>query len=304
MMISRTSRTRLESLVGFFRELESLVGLFFGIPPGSGWLFAVALILFLALLFLGWLQSESGRHVAERVLATLRSFGFSLFALAFGYLVSLAFMWFLEKYLPRGATRDTAHIWVLEGTRNKVRDATERDVYEHYHGHGSWWKKVESEWKAIRFIGFLLACFGPLAAAHFLGLRPDLFGSGSESVKSAVGILAAGSIYVVIQKLWDVDFAPPRERPLSYEEQRISQQVLSDLMVKDITRPNSGWALLLGGVLLVWVVQPLCAVVLFTHYLLSPTWQVKTQAVHLASLVVFSTITAGLYVFKKGWLGT
>lgn len=82
-------------------------------------------------------------------------------AAAVGFFTFLIAAFFRSKYNPTGYNPSGTHEWVFQDTGRKFRDATEVEMYERQHGHGSWQRKVEAEKKSFVYIGGLVA-FGGL----------------------------------------------------------------------------------------------------------------------------------------------
>ena len=142
---------------------------------------------------------EKSPNLFAKIISNLNLLSYLTLNIGVGFLSSLLFVVLLENFHPGGHSIDKLHQWVYKDTKTKHRDATKRDVYEHYHGYGSWEKKTKSEWQTIRIIGFIFAGVGGFVVALLKGKAyniPIVFLAG------VIGVL----IYILIQKLLDVEF--------------------------------------------------------------------------------------------------
>ena len=142
---------------------------------------------------------EKSPNLFSKVISNLNSLSYITLNIGAGFLSSLLFVVLLENYYPRGHAIDNSHIWVINDIKEKYRDATKRDVYEHYHGYGSWGKKSKAEWNIIRIIGFVFAGCGGFFVAF---LKEKIHSAFVVLISAIIGIL----IYILIQKLLNIEF--------------------------------------------------------------------------------------------------
>lgn len=96
---------------------------------------------------------------------------------------------------PSGSAISRTHIWVLKGTRSKVKDATVREAYDHEHGAGSWSRKATRDERILWAVG-LLAAGGlpPLLASWFI---PTLEADTGTFLAAAFGGMLVYAITVL-----------------------------------------------------------------------------------------------------------
>ena len=83
-----------------------------------------------------------------------------VFSASVAFLVIAAFT--LLSRLNTGQAKDTTHVWVMKGSKAKVRDATVADAYEQTHGYGSWHRKVMETRRKVRNFGTVVAITLPV----------------------------------------------------------------------------------------------------------------------------------------------
>ena len=86
-----------------------------------------------------------------------------------GFLGIPLVIWFASILFGSGSGTSGTHIWVYQGTKNKVRDATEREVWEHNHPGKSWDDHQHTQFigcSVVLVIGFLIFLVW-LAAGNF-----------------------------------------------------------------------------------------------------------------------------------------
>lgn len=129
----------------------------------------------------------------------LRFFAYSIsVALA----LSLFSTTLIKNHKPEGRNKDNAHIWVFEKTKTKAKDATERDVFEHQFGYGSWVKKVRSDRQGIQALLFFITSIGAIGFELLIGRREILLGSGEQFIISIASIALSAFIYIGIQSIF------------------------------------------------------------------------------------------------------
>lgn len=79
--------------------------------------------------------------------------------------ISVVFVALISGYTNKGDAIDTSHIWVYAGTSRKVHDATVKQVYDKFHGGGSFERAAEQARKIRTILAcivfFALALVGP-----------------------------------------------------------------------------------------------------------------------------------------------
>ncbi len=142
---------------------------------------------------------EKSPNLFTKVILNLNLLSYMTLNIGVGFLSSLLFVVLLENYNPRGHAIDKSHLWVHKDTKTKQSDATKRDVYEHYHGYGSWEKKSKAEWKIIHIIGLIFAGCGGFFVAL---LKEKAYNIPVVLIAGVIGVL----IYILIHKLLDIEF--------------------------------------------------------------------------------------------------
>jgi len=165
-----------------------------------------------------------------------------IFAYAFGWLIGVVFKEIvLKNYYSEGKETSPNHIWVIQGTDTRVRSATQREVYEHYQGRGSWERmQVEGFGCLKRWGGVIFGLFVGL-----IGLAPGL----RWWPIAPAAIITAGIYYV-----WTRDAALERPKQRSPFE-------LPDGIQKFMDNPFGSilWVLFAYGVPLIVIVSFLVA---------------------------------------------
>jgi hypothetical protein len=93
-------------------------------------------------------------------------------------------------YNPSGSSIPGTHEWRIVGSGAKHRDATEREVYEHRHGHGAWDAAVQTTKLGIGIVGTLLAPVIGLALVDAFSPTLDVWTHGPSTAEAwtAAGI--------------------------------------------------------------------------------------------------------------------
>jgi hypothetical protein len=214
-----------------------------------------------------------------------------VFAFVLAYVVSAIFVLFSKKHNPGGYETDRSHIWVWVGTHNKVKDASEKDVYEHYHGHGSWEQKVRGEQRGIVIFGCILAVAIPLLLGRICSIHGLLKPIGLLSSITA-GIVAATACFTFLASLPPMTYSKMFETSI-YKP--IPEMSLGEMIFQLIV-----WAL-------VFVIQPLSALACVGHLWFFPdSWHGWVEhAIYSTAFWLFLEIAllqlavALVYLFSK-----
>lgn len=121
--------------------------------------------------FLLAVQHASGIPVSAYILAivsaALCSWLFNLFVNSYG-----------KGARKSGDVVDRSHEWRIGGSQKRWRPATQQEVYDHYHGHGSWYGELRSEIGIRRLLAFGASVGIPmifLGQANFLNSNEMAF---------------------------------------------------------------------------------------------------------------------------------
>lgn len=221
--------------------------------------------------------------------------------LAYGFSVSLiasaAWSWILSNYMPRGDTTDTSHIWVVEGTRSRVRDASEREAYEHYHGSGSWWEKVRGQWKFLRVLGFVFAVASPHLIAYWAGFRAHILGQGPDLWASIAVAIGGALIFVATLRLLDVEFTPPSRVGPSISAKEMTQ------FWNSMAQFDAEWWWLLLLMFAAVAVLALLTIVVCIYYFLPAAMQANLATWYIVVFYAFCMLLFGMvaisFVMKR-----
>ena len=93
-----------------------------------------------------------------------------------------------------------SHYWGFAKGGGWYQDAKNKEVYEHYHGSGSWGRKLKGQSYSVATFGFLFALVAPNLLAYWAGLRNPLSGSAQDIGVTVAVALAGASLYLAA--LW------------------------------------------------------------------------------------------------------
>lgn len=93
--------------------------------------------------------------------------------------VSVVFVALISGYTNKGNAIDTSHIWVYARTNQKAHDATVKQVYDNFHGSGSFERSAEQARKIRTILGCIVFAALALAGPSYIGR--NLPGTGAFS---------------------------------------------------------------------------------------------------------------------------
>lgn len=160
-----------------------------------------------------WFYSIFGWLIILIVLSTLTSPGkiyqwikpfenplrFFAFSISVSILFSLVASVIIKSHKPSGNNIDKSHIWVFENSKSKAKDATERDLFEHTHGYGSWAEKINSDRKSISALLLIITSVSPILVDRLLGYRESIINSSNLMLYTIAPVIISGIIFIFIQ---------------------------------------------------------------------------------------------------------
>ncbi len=136
------------------------------------------------------------------------TFGLVPFALGASVLIAAVFFVVLALIENRqGGRLNPSGKWVYEGTKTVVRDATEREVFEHQGG--DWRHKVHVEWRVTKGLGFVIAAAAPVVAAYVSRDRLSVPEGDNATRYYVAGALVAGLTYFLTVGVFGRFSGPP-----------------------------------------------------------------------------------------------
>lgn len=127
------------------------------------------------------------------------------FTAAVSFLLATVAALIINSYDPRGDNIDHSHEWVVTHTKQKVKEATEREVYEHMHGYGSWGKKTINTKRLLVLLLAPLVLLSSPYLAQLAGRRDVFWGQGSNQTITICAVLLSMIIYFSIQALLNIE---------------------------------------------------------------------------------------------------
>lgn len=165
------------------------------------------------LLILGLLVLSNPQSLFKSLAPIQTQLQFFCFNITTSLILSFFAVKIIENFEPRGNAVVNTHEWVEIRSGRKHSSATEKDIYEHQHGIGSWKKKIIEGRKTLCFLFFWVSTFGGTIFDFLFGRRSTFFGSDVTLTLTIISIFLASLTYIMLIILFN---------PTAYEDHNYS----------------------------------------------------------------------------------